>query len=171
MTDKGEPNKGEILSEEEIKRQANLLFDTDDEILLEWDVHPLQTKRDVTTRLIIILILAYLVAYFLFGTIGVVLSIVFTALFSATYIFPTHYVLTRKGVRLINWVARDKNTWLRFTGYEVYPDAVQLYFNRRTVRGWILRGNVLFFNEDEPTQRRVIEIVSQYLEPVAVERE
>lgn len=163
----GERDDGEILSREEIERQAGLLLDENDEILLEWDVHPLKSRRDVTTRLMILLLLAYMVAYFVFGMIGVLLSVVFGALVAATYIFPTHYALTRRGVRLINWVARDKNTWLRFTGYEVYPDAVQLYFNRRTVRGWILRGNILFFNDDDSTREKIIDIVSRYLEPVS----
>lgn len=148
----------------EAERQARLLFDVDDEILMEWSVHPMSTRQRTTTRMFILIAIAYIGAYILFGAWGVVLSMVFTILPGATYILPTRYVLTRKGIRLMNTIARDKNRWTEFTSYEVYPDAVQLYFNRRTVRGWVLRGNVLFIDDDEEELRsEVVDIISRYL--------
>ncbi len=163
-------NRGESrLSDEEraeVRREARLLFDVDDEILLEYEVHPLVSRRSTTTRLAILVMVAYTGAYFLFGVVGLLLSVLFTIFPGAPYIFPTRYVLTRKGMHLINWVARDKNRWSSFDAYEVYPDAVQLYFNRRSLRGWILRGNILYFNEDEETQQRIVDVLSTYLDPV-----
>jgi len=157
------------LSEEErreVEREARLLFDVDDEIVLEYEVHPLVSRPSTTTRLAILVIVAYTGAYFLFGPVGVLLSVFFTIFPAAPYIFPTRYVLTRRGIHLINWIARDKNRWSTFDGYEVYPDAVQLYFNRRSLRGWILRGNILYFNEDEETQQHIVDVLSTYLDPV-----
>lgn len=148
----------------EVLRQARLLFDVDDEILLEWTVHPMVTRQRTTTRMVILAMIAYVGAYILFGSWGVILSMLFTILPGATYILPTRYVLTRKGVRLLNRIARDKNRWTEFTSYDVYPDAVQLYFNRRTVRGWILRGNVLFLDEeDDDLRSEALHIISRYL--------
>jgi len=156
------------LSEEErreVEREARLLFDVEDEILLEWEVHPLVSRRQTTIKMIIIALIAYTVAYFLFGAAGVVLSIAFTIFPSAPYIFPTRYVLTRKGVHLINWIARDRNSWLSYESYVLFPDAVQLIFSPRTLSGKLLRGNILFFNEDEDIQEQIVKIVSNYLDP------
>ncbi len=167
MPGRNDDREDAVLDDEErreIERQARLLFTVDDEILLEWSVHPVMTRQRTTTRMIILAAVAYVGAYLLFGTWGVVLSMLFTILPGATYILPTRYVLTRKGVRLLNTVARDKNRWSEFTSYEVYPDAVQLYFNRRRLRGWILRGNVLFIDDDDDELRsEVVAIISRYL--------
>ncbi len=151
------------LSEEEIDRRAKLLFGPDDEILLEWTVHLLTSRRDTTTRLIIALIVVFSVGYIWDGLIWVPLALIIVALAAAPYIFPTTYVLTSEGVHLINLIARDRNRWSRFKSYQVYPDAVQLLFARTSIRGWLLRGNLLFI-DDADMKQQVVEIVSRYLQ-------
>ncbi len=152
------------MSEEEIERRAEFLFDPDDELLFEWQVHLLATRKRTTTRLVLAMIVILTVGFFWDGLIWVPLALIFILVPSATYVFPTSYILTKKGIHLRNLIARDKNRWSRFTSYQVYPDAVQLMFNRKTIRGWILRGNILFFENDDQKER-VIDVVSRYLEP------
>jgi len=140
------------------------LFDADDTVLLVWDYHPFRhwQRRGRLFFALAAMAAIWVLAYLWLGPPGLLLSMAFTILPSAVQIFPTRYVLTERGVRLINWVSRDRQRWSAFESYVLYRDAVQLLFNQRSLRGWLLKGHLLFFagNKDE-----VVELVNRFVRP------
>ncbi|MEW6723857.1 MAG: hypothetical protein AB1331_02900 [Bacillota bacterium] len=67
------------------------------------------------------------------------------------YLFPITYTLSDQGVRFKNLLANEFRTWDKFSEFQVYPDAVQLFFPQRSLRNRVNKGFILFFenNRDE----------------------
>ncbi|MEW6398854.1 MAG: hypothetical protein AB1503_06775 [Bacillota bacterium] len=79
----------------------------------------------------------------------------------APYLFPIRYRLDEKGVRLKNGLLWDFRPWDRFFDYRIFPDAVQLYFDQRELRGRILKGHLLFFDREQVLRDRIVEMVTR----------
>lgn len=79
----------------------------------------------------------------------------------APYLFPLRYRLDERGVRLKNGLLWDYRPWEKFFDYRVFPDAVQLYFDQRELRGRILKGHLLFFDRDGGLNERIVDMVKE----------
>ncbi|MDI6824835.1 MAG: hypothetical protein QME93_02540 [Bacillota bacterium] len=79
----------------------------------------------------------------------------------APYLFPLRYRLDERGVRLKNGLLWDYRPWEKFFDYRVFPDAVQLYFDQRELRGRILKGHLLFFDREGKLNDRIVDMVKR----------
>lgn len=89
----------------------------------------------------------------------VVLTLVLLGGALAPYLFPIRYRLDERGVRLKNGLLWDFRPWDKFCDYRVFPDAVQLYFDQRQLRGRILKGHLLFFDREGVLKDRIVDMV------------
>lgn len=130
----------------------------EEEVLLRWSVH-LARQNPRRTMLTVLGILGTLAVIFLAG-LGLkwaIITLVIIIGSISAWIFPIRYVLTNKGVKQYNFLSREDRSWLRFTDYVLYNDAVQVTFDQRTIRGRIQKGLMLYFGPDNREQ--VIQIV------------
>ncbi|MHB8758313.1 MAG: hypothetical protein ACYC6V_09915 [Bacillota bacterium] len=130
----------------------------EEEVLLKWSVHLARQnpRRTLLTALGVVGTLAVVLLAGLGPWWAVITLIIIIGSISA-WIFPIRYVLTDKGVKQYNFLSREERSWLRFTDYVVYNDAVQVTYDQRTVRGRILKGLMLYFGPDNREQ--IIQVV------------
>ncbi|MHB8926231.1 MAG: hypothetical protein ACYC9Q_01030 [Bacillota bacterium] len=130
----------------------------EEEVLLKWSVHLARQypRRTFLTALgvvatLAVVLLAGLGPWWAFITVVIIVGSI------SAWIFPIRYALTNKGVKQFNFLSREERSWLRFTNYIIYNDAVQVTYDQRTLRGRILKGLMLYFGPDN--RERIIEVV------------
>lgn len=130
----------------------------EEEVLLKWSVHLARQnpRRTLLTALgvmgtLVVVLLAGLGLWWAIITLIIIIGSI------SAWIFPIHYVLTNKGIKQYNFLSREERSWLRFTDYVIYDDAVQVAYDQRTLRGRILKGLMLYFGPDNREQ--IIQVV------------
>lgn len=136
--------------------------DAQDKTLASWSYHPLASSPRKTVLLGVLLVCAWVLAYYWFQGWGLFMAIFFTIGPLSGYILPSDYTLTTYGVEVKNLVHQQRFKWSKFVDYRDYPDAMQLYFDPRNLRGLLLKGVLLFYNENGEQIRVVVE---RHLEP------
>jgi len=125
---------------------------------LKWSVHLARQypRRTLFTALgilatLAVVLLAGLGLWWAFFTLVIILGSI------SAWIFPIRYELTDRNVKQFNFLSREERSWLRFTDYVLYDDAVQLVYDQRTLRGRLLKGLMLYFGPNNREQ--IIQIV------------
>jgi len=135
-----------------------------DEVLLRWTVHLFKRRKLVSLLVVLGIVgstaLVHWVYPFAPFTAFAFLVLVFSV---ATYLFPVHYRLSSSGVEMRTLLNREKRSWADFVCYVRYPDGVQLAFDARNLRGRILKGIFLFYDEGKELEPRIISIVAERL--------
>ncbi len=133
---------------------------SDEEILLEWEYHPLVERKRKTLILIPVLLGVWYLGFRWFDAWGLFMTVIFTIGPLSGYIFPTRYRLSDKRVDAMSFFHRTRKRWSKFVSYKPYDDAVQLFFDHSSLRGVLLKGVLLFFQENG---EEVLELVSSKL--------
>jgi len=128
-----------------------------DKVYASWSYYPMRKQPRKAVLLAAFLVAVWALAYIWFQLWGLFMAVLFTVGPLSGYILPSKYKLTGRGVEVKNLIHHQRFKWDKFVGYRDYPDAMQLYFDPRDLRGRLLKGVLMFYDGNRTEVRDIVE--------------
>ncbi len=128
------------------------------EQLMEWSGNPWRTRWKKLAALLGVYVLMVAVANW-FAPNEIVLIVLLPIMLvgsSAPHLFPSRYILTTEGIYWQNFVSKTFKPWIAFAQIGYYEDALELFYNQASVRNRILRGIIVYFDDNQDEVKATI---------------
>ena len=140
------------------------LAETEEERLLKWSVHLFKRRKKVSVLVVGLVLMTTYFTFWLYREwlLSIVVVLISVGALSA-YFFPISYTLSDRGVKMVNFLAREDKGWNDFWTYFHYNDGIQLAYDHRKLKGRVRGGIMLYFDDGRVHQQKIDEIVKAHL--------
>jgi len=130
---------------------------------VQYTVHQLKQHPGkaalVVLAIILVAVLAYKAESPFFGLIALAIMV-----FSVSwFLFPIRYKISNRGIYWRTFFGSEQRGWNEFYDYGIYPDAVQLLFDYRNLRGRVRKGVLVYFDLNREQKEKLIESVKAHI--------
>ncbi|HBK85443.1 MAG TPA: hypothetical protein DDZ53_05370 [Firmicutes bacterium] len=118
------------------------------EVLLSWKVRPYLLEKRKAAILVISTLLFSALVWYAFDLSAGLLTLVICLGAFASFLLPSDYQLTEKGLRVKSGInAPVFRKWRAFKDYRVFPDGINLIYHPRQIRERLLKAQFVYYGD------------------------